>query len=192
MRKAVYTGISGIALLFLLVSCASFSLYSAYSRDVFEGKRLLEDEEYKEAEQHFLRAAEAVRGISALTYLAFIYYKTDRLDRAVALIAEADQLSPDNYLHLRAKGYKALILLKRDKKEGMAALKEYLGYYRHCDPLMTINDVARMLQSGDIDMDALEQLIEEQSSWYENDVEQFLKTVTGFYDRPFFPPRIFP
>jgi tetratricopeptide (TPR) repeat protein len=191
MWKTIYTGISGIALLFLLCSCASFATYSEYSRDMFEGKRFFKDQEYKEAQQFFQKAVDTVKDSASLTYLAITCYKTDNLNRAEQLIIEADKLDPNNYIHLRTKGYKALILLKKDKKEGMAALKEYIDYYRHSDPLMTIDKVEGMWRSGNIDMNKLEDLVEEQVSWWENDVEQYYSTGTGFYDRHPWPGSLY-
>ncbi|MBA4417743.1 MAG: hypothetical protein C0392_07515 [Syntrophus sp. (in: bacteria)] len=191
MWKTIYTGISGIVLLFLVSSCASFATYSAYSRYMFEGKGLFKDQEYAKAQQLFQKAVETRRDGPALTYLAITCYKTGNLDKAEYLIREAENLDPYNYFHLRTKGYKALILLKKDKQEGMAALKEYIDYYRQRAPLMTIDDVDRMWRSRTIDMDSLETLIEEQVSWRENDVEQFYSTGTGFYDRPPWPGGFF-
>ena len=196
MRKTIYTGISGIVLLFLVSSCASFATYSAYSRDMFEGKRLFKDQEYEKAQQFFQKAVDTIKDGASLTYLAITCYKTGNLDRAEQLIKEADKLDPYNYTHynythLRTKGYKALILLKKDKNEGMAALKEYIDYYRRSDPLMTIKNVERMWRSGAIEMNTLETLIEEQVSWWENDVEQLYSTGTGFYDRAPWPGGFF-
>jgi hypothetical protein len=39
-----------------------------------------------------------------------------------------------------------------------------------------------MVRSGNIDMPRLENLIEEQVSWFENDVELYWSTGVGYYD----------
>jgi hypothetical protein len=79
-------------------------------------------------------------------------------------------------------GYKALILLKRDKTEGLKALDQYIDAYAQRDPLASIADVENMWTSRHIDMNLLGHLIENQVSWYEGEVKQYLSTGTGYYD----------
>jgi tetratricopeptide (TPR) repeat protein len=191
MWKTICTGISGIVLLIAINSCASISLNSAYNRFIFDGKEQFGYEEYGKARENFQKAAELRRDAVALTYLAITYYKTNNLGEAERLILEAEKLDINNYVHLRTLGYKALILLKKDRSEGMRALREYLDYYWRSDPLMTIDNVERMWHSGNIDIPELEDLIEEQVSWWENDVEQLYQSGTGFYDRSPWPGGFF-
>jgi hypothetical protein len=52
---------------------------------------------------------------------------------------------------------------------------------------MSINDVKEMVRSGNVDMPRLENLIEEQISWYESDIELYMDSGVGYYDaRDFF------
>jgi hypothetical protein len=104
------------------------------------------------------------------------------MEKAERLIREAETMEGHGYYGLRILGYKALILLRRDQREGLEALGWYVTAYGRSDPLMTINDVEDMRRSGKIDLERLEILIEEQVSWYEKEVEQFLATGTGYYD----------
>lgn len=191
MWKTICAGIVGTVLLISIISCASISLNSTYNRFIFDGKTLLDDEEYGKASESFQKAVELRRDAMSLTYLAIAYYKMDNLDEARRLILDAEKRDVHNYIHLRTLGYKALILLKRDREEGMTALREYLDYYWRSDPLMTINDVERMWRSGNIDLADLEDVIEEQVSWWENDVQQLYQTGTGFYDRGPWPGGFF-
>jgi hypothetical protein len=87
-----------------------------------------------------------------------------------------------NYHYLRVLGYKALILLKRNRDQGIEALDRYVAFYALCDPLMSINNVREMVQSGNIDMPLIESLIEEQASWFENDLELYWNSGVGYYD----------
>ncbi len=191
VRKTICTGISGIAILAVISSCSSISLNITYNRHIFNGKSLLDEGQFVKARESFQRAADLNRNAVALTYLAISYYKADNLDDAARLILEAEKTGAFHYIHLRTLGYKALIFLKLDQAAGMDALKHYLDYYRKSDPLLTIDEVEKMWRSGKIDMIRLEDLIEEQVSWWERDVEQFYETGTGFYDRPPWPGGFF-
>jgi tetratricopeptide (TPR) repeat protein len=184
MWKALLSGIFIIALPLSFTSCST--TYIKYSQNIFDGKRLLEKGEYQKAKEHFQEATLYSKDFQSLTYLAIAYYKMGDIENAAVLIQEAAKITIYDYRYLRTLGYGALILLKRDKEEGLEALKNYLILYRRCSPLLTIKDVRQMEETGQVDIDRLEKLIEEQVSWYENDIEQFKSTGTGFYDRSLF------
>jgi len=154
---------------------------------MFYGEKALRSGYYDEAKQNFEEAYEKNKTPEALMYLAMVDYKTNNLDSAESLVREAELMGSVNYHYLRVLGYKALILLKKNSDEGLEALDQYVGFYASCDPLMSIQEVRRMAQNSNIDMPLLEKLIEEQVSWFENDVELYWSSGVGYYDaRSFF------
>ncbi|OPY80081.1 MAG: hypothetical protein A4E65_01608 [Syntrophorhabdus sp. PtaU1.Bin153] len=170
--------LTGLA--FVCASCSS--TYLAYGRGMFDGKAALQRGDYDDARRYFETAYQNEKGPVPLTYLAIVEYRTNNLEKAERLIREAEVMEGHGYYYLRTLGYKALILLQRDRDEGLEALGRYVAAYGQADPLTTINDLEDMLESGEIDMERLEILIEEQVSWYEREVEQYLTTGTGYYD----------
>ena len=173
-------------MLFLSLS-ACYTIHHAYSTNMFYGEKALRSGYYDEAKQNFEEAYEKNKTPEALMYLAMVDYKTNNLDSAESLVREAEWMGSVNYHYLRVLGYKALILLKKNSDEGLEALDQYVGFYASCDPLMSIQEVRRMAQTSNIDMPLLEKLIEEQVSWFENDVELYWSSGVGYYDaRSFF------
>ncbi|MCX5799463.1 MAG: hypothetical protein NTU90_07895 [Proteobacteria bacterium] len=179
MWKTVYTGSLTAFLILFLLSCSA--AYLSYSRNMFIGKELLKQKEYGKAEGYFQGALKDQRGAASLTYLAVTNYKMNNMNNAERLIKEAERIGVNDLCYLRTVGYKALVLLKKDKKEGLEALKFYIEYYKYLYPLMTVKDVEDIWKHGGTDMDKLEKLMEEQITWYEDEMEQFISTGTGFY-----------
>jgi hypothetical protein len=155
--------------------------YRAYCKDIRHGKEAIKAGDYSAARRSFEEAFNNGKSLDALMYIAIIDYRTNNLDNAERLIREAELMGGFNYHYLRVLGYKALILLKKNRDQGLEALDRYVVFYSRIDPLMSINDVKAMVTTGDIDMARLDKLIEEQATWYENDVEQYWSTGTGWY-----------
>jgi tetratricopeptide (TPR) repeat protein len=183
MRKTIYSGITIISLLLLLEACVTPSPYQIYSYDMMMGKDLLKGKQYADAKRYFQDASTYYKDAVTLTYLAAAEYKTDTIENALMYIQEAEKAAIDEMFYLRTLGYKALIFMKIDKEKGIAAPRDYVNYYQHQYPLISIKDVREMLQSGQIDHKKLEEQIDEQVSTYEQEIDQFLKDGTGFYDR---------
>ena len=77
---------------------------------------------------------------------------------------------------------RALIYHKEGRKiEEMKALQEYIALYSHLYPLDTIEEVEEMVKKDTVDLKILEALLDRQITWYNDEVEQFQKTRTGFY-----------
>jgi tetratricopeptide (TPR) repeat protein len=178
MRKAVYAGI--IAVLFCLPLYSCSTTYSVYSKDIFIGKQLLKEKEYIEAEKHFQEAALKIRDSAPLTFMAIAEHKMGNLENAVKLIEEAAEEKPDLFYQLRTFGYRAIIYMKQDKAAGMAALKDYIDRYEHTYYLDTIKDLRKMANSGNVDEARMENIIDEQITWYENEMEEYLANNVGF------------
>ena len=168
-----------IILLALVSGCSA--TYYAYCKDIKHGKDALKSNDYGAAKRSFEEAYQNGRSLDVLMYLAIIDYKTNNLDSAERLIREAETMGIGNYHYLRVLGYWALILLKKNREQGLEALDRYVVFYSRIDPLMSIDEVKAMLKTGDIDMARLDKLIEEQVLWYENDIEQYWSTGTGWY-----------
>lgn len=179
----------------LLLVCTAFTAscsttYMAYRDDLFEGRQLLNQEKYAEARNLFIKASTEERRAAPFAYAATASYKMNDLAAAERYIGDAENAEGRNYWYLRILGYKALTLLKEQKTdEGMGALKRYIDYYRLVYPLMTIDQVEDMWQSGRIDLKILEALLDEQITNYEQEVAQAVTTGTGYYStRP--PPGV--
>jgi hypothetical protein len=168
-----------IILLALVSGCSA--TYHAYCKDMVLGRDALKYNDYGAAKRNFEEAYQSGRSPDALMYLAIIDYKTNDLDSAERLINQAQGMGVGNYHYLRVLGYKALILLKKNREQGLEALDRYVVFYSRIDYLMSMGEVKAMLMTGDIDIVRLEKLIEEQVSWYENDIEQYWSTGTGWY-----------
>jgi hypothetical protein len=167
-------------ILLVLVSGCS-ATYHAYCKDIRHGREALKYNDYGAARRNFEEAYQNGKSLDAIMYMAIIDYKTNNLDSAERLIREAEIMGVGNYHYLRVLGYKALILLKKNRDQGLEALDRYVVFYSRIDPLMSISEVKAMVQTGDIDMALLNKLIEEQVTWYESDVEQYWSTGTGWY-----------
>lgn len=181
MRKTLYAWVIIIALFFTFASCST--PYANYLENMFFGKGFYKQKEYEEAKKYFEEASKNQRDPISLTYLAIVCYKMDDLNSAESYIKEAEKIDKNTFNYMRILGYKALILLKMDRKEGLPALEDYIELYGHLYPLTTIIDVKKMYKKKEIDLIRLEKLMDEQISWYEDEIEQFATTHTGFYDR---------
>ena len=167
---------------FFLGACSA--AYIAYQQDMFDGMNLLRQKEYEEARVFFIKAMEEQRDAKSLAFAATASYKLNDLTSADRYLTEAEKLGKYGFSLLRISGYKALVLLGENRKaEGMEALKDYIGYYGHVYPMPSIETVERMWKKDKVDMPVLENLIDEQVTTYEQDIDQYLTTRTGWYQR---------
>jgi hypothetical protein len=178
MWKTLYAGILTVFFCLSFYSCSATN--SVYSKNMFIGKQLLQEKEYAEAGTHFQEATLAIRDSASLTFMAIAEHKMGNQESAEKLIGEATKEKPDLFYELRTFGYRAIIYMKRNKAEGTAALKDYLYRYEHVYYLGTIKDLRKMAQSGNIDETRMEAIIDEQVTWYENEMEQYLTNNVGF------------
>jgi len=178
MRKTIYAGIITAFFCSFLWSCTT--TYSIYSKNLFTGKQLLKEEEYAEASRHFQNAILQMRDSVSLTFMAVAEYKMGNLENAEKWIREAEREKPDIQYIVRTFGYRAIIYMKRNKAAGMEALKDYVDRYQHFYPLETIKVLQRMVRTGNIDEKMMEKIIDEQISWYETEMEEYLTNNVGF------------
>lgn len=164
----------------VLSSCATS--YSDYRNNFVKGKEMMARGEFQEARMYFVRASQSQQIPEALAYAATASYKMSDIENAERYIGDAKNYNGKGFSDLRIAGYRALILLKKGRtSEGMKALREYIALYSHLYPLDTIGEVETMAEKNTIDLKKLETLLDEQITWYNDEVEQFQKTRTGFY-----------
>lgn len=158
--------------------------YRVYSQNLFQGKKEMRRGDFQQARIYFMMALESQRHTEALAFAATASYKMNDVQAAERYIDEAEKQTGRGVSELRIAGYKALTYLKeRRDGEGMKALQEYTNLYSHLDPLMNIREVEAMVITGRVDLGKLEALIDEQIAQYEDEMEQYLSTGTGFYGR---------
>ncbi len=169
-------------LAFLTLACSP--TWNIYSDNMFKGKRLLREEEYAQARDDFLKAGEAQKWPAAYAFAATASYKMGDLASAERYVMEAERLDGTTYTYLRIIGYKGLIFLKGGKEaEGLDILGQYAQVLRSVSSPVGARSVEVLAKRQPIDLSALETLIDGQVSQYESDVEQYLGTGTGFYQR---------
>jgi tetratricopeptide (TPR) repeat protein len=167
-----------VLLSLFLFRCAG---WNAYQNNMWHGKRALNMEDYGQARQDFLKAAQASPDARSYAYAATASYKTHDLPEAWRLLDEAAKRDGKTYMILRILGYRTLVLLAGGREaEGLDALEGYLAAYGNADPMATIGVVERMARSGRIDLPRLERLLDEQITTYETDLEQFWSAGTGW------------
>jgi hypothetical protein len=175
--------LSGIMVsVFLFFACST--AYMAYQQDMFDGINLLRRGDYEQARALFLKAAEEQRDARSLAFIATANYKLNDLAAAERYLAEAEGFKQSGFSLLRIAGYKALVLLKENRKaQGMEALKDYIDYYKLVYPMPSIETVETMWMKDRVNMAVLENLIDEQVITYEQDIDQYITTRTGWYSR---------
>lgn len=181
MWKTLHSGIGIIIIVSVfLLSCTT---YAVYSKNFLAGKDYFNAGRYDEARKFFDDAAKVESDAAVLTYLAATAYKKGQFEDAAALIGRAEKSSPDRLTYLRMYGYKALIFLQVDNTLGMKALDDYIKRYGFDYPLDSLEEIKAMKQSGVIDKERLEFLIDEEVEWYEKEMELYIYNNVGFYAR---------
>ncbi|MCX5815793.1 MAG: tetratricopeptide repeat protein [Proteobacteria bacterium] len=184
MWKTICAGtVTAIIVLSFVASCTSLKSYSVYSNNLFLGKKLMKEGEYKQAQEYFAGALKGEKDSTALVCLAVTCYKLNDLDNAEKFVLEAEKVDGNSVNSLRILGYKALILLKKNDPGGLKALGDYITLYGYLYPLESIEEVKMMYSRQEVDIERLDKLIEEQIKDYEQDMDMFINLKIGFYDR---------
>jgi tetratricopeptide (TPR) repeat protein len=181
MKKLLLPGL--LVLVAALLGCASVKQYDTYRKDMWNGKKLLGEGEYKPALEDFLSAAKAMPNEpESYAFAATASFKMNDVDAASGYIREAVKLNKPNDAYIRILGYKALILLKQAKqKDGMEALSDYIQAYQKEYAPQNVREVRTMWRTKNVDLSALQQLLDEEIWVYESDMEQFRKSGTGWF-----------
>jgi hypothetical protein len=180
MKKVLWCVPVVVALLSL--SCSP--QWNMYADNMFHGKRLLREDDYANARADFVKAAETQKWPSAYAFAATASYKMGDLASAERYVMEAERLDGKDYSYVRVLGYKALIFLKEGKeKEGREVLQQYAQILRYISSPTGARQIEVWMKQQYMDLPALEKLIDQQVYQYESDIEQWLSTGTGFYQR---------
>lgn len=166
----------------ILCSCSTIRQFNIYTLNTDAGIQYIKKGEYEKARLCFEKARAQLNYYLPLVYLAYIDFKAEKIEDALRWIEEAEKIMVADEHNLRLYGYKALILLKKDKTEGIKALGVYIDNYEHLYPLISITEVEKMRDRGDIDIKRLDALIEEQVDFYEDGIKQLLYTGTGPFE----------
>jgi tetratricopeptide (TPR) repeat protein len=160
-----------------------------YKQEMFQGRRLLDREQYAQARDEFVKAARMMPDSYSNAFAATASYKLNDTAGAERFIQEAAKLDGKGYSYLRILAYRALILLKEGRqKEGLDTLRDYLATYQNENPLTSILRVEAMVRTGNVNPPLLEALLDEQLRTYESDIDQFLSNGTGWYGMKYGPP----
>jgi tetratricopeptide (TPR) repeat protein len=177
---AVYAGCL-MAIFFLTACSSSFTACSGYMSD---GQRYWKLKEYEQARKAFLMAYEAEKGVVPLVWAASASYWLNDLTSAETYIRQAEPKAKTSVSYFRMAGYKALVLLRQGKKdEGLGVLNEYVQAYGKIYPSSNLPWIDLMIKKGDADIEKLEAMLEDDISGYEQAIEQFESTGTGYFDK---------
>ncbi|MEI6155500.1 MAG: hypothetical protein WCQ90_15590 [Deltaproteobacteria bacterium] len=184
-RNVKHIGISLMVLsALILVSCSSAN-YTAYSNEMLTGKNFLQDQEYEKAKEYFIQASNVQQNSASLALLGTTYYKMGDLANAERTIIEAERIDKSSDYYMRILGYKALILLKQGKPEGISALKQYADYVKQLGIPLEMHEIEKMIRSNSANLAVLEPKIDEQIAWYEDESERWKKGQPGYFQEKY-------
>ncbi|MCX5807818.1 MAG: hypothetical protein NTX36_00345 [Proteobacteria bacterium] len=167
----------------ILVSCSA--KYAAYSNEMFTGKKLLQEKEYEKAKEYFAQASNVQQDSASLALLGTTYYKMGDIANAERTIREAERIDKNSNYLLRILGYKSLILLKQDKPEGINALRQYVDYVKQLGLPLEMRDIEMMIRKNTVDFAVLDPKIEEQATWYEDEMERWENGEPGYFSEKY-------
>ncbi len=156
--------------------------YGSYRSDMWNGKKLLNDGDYKQSLDEFIKAAKSMPAESEpCAFAATASFKLDDVEGASRYVQDAARLKQgDSYM--RILGYKSLVLLKQGKeKEGLAALGDFISAYEKEYAPQNVREVRKMWRSGRVDPMALQRLVDDEITIYESDMDQFRTSGNGWF-----------
>ncbi len=174
-----------------LLGCST--AYQTYRSDIVAGRHMLDTGEYRQARETFMGAAKAApTQPDSYALEATASYKMNDLQAASGSIAEAAKRDGNSDARIRILGYKALILLKQGReKEGLDALHAYIAAYEKEYGPQNVREVRAMWRSKQIDLPALEYLLDGQITVFESDMQQFRSSGTGWFAARYGTPSVF-
>jgi tetratricopeptide (TPR) repeat protein len=152
---------------------------------MFIGKEYLKEKKYDKAKEFFLQASITQRDSPSLAFLGAAYYKMGDVANAERTIKEAEEIDKDSYYILRILGYKSLIMFKQNKPEGFNALTRYVKYVKQSQLPMEMDEFERMIEKNTVDLTVLDTKIEEQTSWYEDEMKRFEDGEPGYFSEKY-------
>jgi tetratricopeptide (TPR) repeat protein len=152
---------------------------------MFTGKKLLQEKEYEKAKEQFVQASNVQQDSASLALLGTTYYKMGDLDKAERTIREAERIDKNSDYSLRILGYKSLILLKQNKPEGFNALRQYVDYLKLLGLPFEMYEIEMMIGKNTVDFAVLNSKIEEQTTWYEDEMERWSNGEPGYFSEKY-------
>lgn len=165
-------GTCAMALLLCFVwACATDPGFTNYRQGMFHGTEALQNGNYQDALNQFLRASQGEPDKPMPLALAGqAAYQLGDYVNATRYLAQASGLDPNqsSLAYVIITGYQALIAFRENRKhDGMAALAYYIKLYGDSYPDQSLEDVKLMYQTGDVSVPGLELLINQQMNRYE-------------------------
>ncbi len=170
----------------VFVSCST--QYGAYSKEIYTGKKLLEEKEYEKSKELFSQASRDQRNSTSLAMLGTTYYKMGDIANAESSIKEAEKIDKNSESYMRILGYKSLILLKQGDPDGYKALRQYADYVKNLNLPFEMHDILSMIAKQTADMAILDATIEKQIIWYENEMDNWNSGVPSYFSDKFGRP----
>jgi tetratricopeptide (TPR) repeat protein len=174
-----------IVILSALIMTSCSAKYAGYSHEIFVGKNLFQEKDYEKAKQYFIQASKDQYDSVSLALLGSAYYKTGDIGNAERTILEAEKIDKNSDYFLRILGYKSLVLLKQNKPEGFDALRQYVKYVKQQQLPMEMHEFERMIENNKVDLAVLESKIEEQASWYEDEMRRLKNNEPGYFSEKY-------
>jgi tetratricopeptide (TPR) repeat protein len=180
--KAVHAG--SVILALFAVSCSA--PYTAYRHDLVQGQSLLRQRDYDEARKAFEGAARAMPDAEAYALAATASYKANDTAGAWQYLEQAERANGmKSFSAFRIMAYKALVLFKTGRDaDACNVLKDYTYAYSHAFISSNTRDIELVWKRKRVeDLAQLEKMLDEDVGAYEESIEQFLSTGTGYFDR---------
>jgi tetratricopeptide (TPR) repeat protein len=183
-----------ILVVLMMALCGCATAYHTYRSDIWDGKKLLAAGDYAQAREDFTKAIAAEPDeTGAYAFAATASYKMNDLNAASRFIQGPARPRGSDDVGIRVMGYKALIQLKEGrKKEGLDSLHTYIVAYKDEYGVDNVRGVQAMWRKGEVDLPALETMIDEQIRVYESDMEQYRSAGTGWFSQKYGTPVVSP
>ncbi len=182
MKSALVTWACTVASVVSIILSGCSASFTAYNKDIFEGKKELEAGSFAPAREDFARAVKIKESSESLAFAATASYRLGDLAAAEGYLSAAERFKTHGPYYLRILGYKALVLLAEGKQtDGLAALRRYVDAFKATYDMDAIVQVEGMVSTEEVNLPRLTRLIEQQASALESDWEQSERSGTGYF-----------
>ena len=176
---------AGLVILTLFAASCS-APYTAYRHDLVQGQTLLRQRDYDDARKAFERAALAMPDAEAYALAATASYKANDMAGVWQYLEQAERArGMKSFSAFRIMAYKALVLFKTGRDaEAFNVLKDYTYAYSNAFISSNTRDIELVWKRQRVEnLAQLEKMLDEDVGAYEESIEQFYSTGTGYFDR---------
>lgn len=180
--KAIRAG--SVILALFAVSCSA--PYSAYRHALVQGHTLLRQQDYDGARKAFEDASRAMPDAEAYALASTASYKANDAAAAGQYIEQAERANGmKSFSAFRIMAYKALVLFRTGRDaEACNVLKDYTYAYSHAFISSNTSDIELVWKRQRVEnLAQLEKILDEDVGAYEESIEQFHSTGTGYFDK---------